>query len=548
MVGAVARAAPAPDAALDEVKAARATFKADAQKKKFRHHWQNLARRFEQVAQKYPKSPRAAEALYAAGELYRELSAFSQEQGDLEAAEGAYRAVLSKWPEHTIADDAALALGKLSCERRKDCGRARVALAAFDDKGDKRGEIKALLKKMGPAVEKAKPAPEPKPEPKPAVAVARPGRVRESANTIASAFARAGMRPGSASSEVGEAEQRDDTSASAVAAPAAAASDDEQPAVSRRAARAAPTAVRRGEATAEEGEGAEVAESAERVVEPTGPLALESLTERLRDVRVGERPVDETAAKLAVRSMAKQMSKDELTLAEQLGLKVKRVIIDAGHGGHDTGAIGKNGTREKDVTLSIALKLQRLLEAQGLEVLLTRDDDTYVKLEDRTRFANRHKGDLFISVHCNSAPTNTLRGVETYTLNTSSNRYSIRLAARENAATERGVGDLQLILADLATKANTSESTRLAEQVQQSMVTSLKPKNPYLKDLGHKEALFFVLLGAKMPAILVETAFLSHGEEEKLLSSGAYQTSVAEAIAGGVGDFLTERSRLAQLQ
>jgi N-acetylmuramoyl-L-alanine amidase len=223
------------------------------------------------------------------------------------------------------------------------------------------------------------------------------------------------------------------------------------------------------------------------------------------------------------------------------------VIIDAGHGGHDTGAIGKGGTLEKEVSLSIALKLSRLLTEAGLEVLLTRDDDTFVKLEDRTRLANQKKGDLFISVHCNSAPTNKLGGVETYTLNTSSDRYNIRLAARENASTERGVSDLQLILADLATKANTEESSRLANRVQRELAMALKDKNPEVKDLGHKEALFFVLLGAKMPAILVETSFLSNPTEERLLSSDAYQTDVADAIAEGVKGFLDERAKVAQV-
>jgi N-acetylmuramoyl-L-alanine amidase len=269
--------------------------------------------------------------------------------------------------------------------------------------------------------------------------------------------------------------------------------------------------------------------------------SIEEIQERLRDVRVGQREVQ------ALKQSAKDSKNAELTLAEQLGLKVKRVIIDAGHGGHDTGAIGKNGTLEKDVALSIALKLAKRLKDEGLEVLLTRDDDTFVPLEGRTRFANQHKGDLFISVHCNSAVSHELRGVETYTLNTSSDRYSIRLAARENASTERGVGDLQLILADLATKANTEESGRLARRVQREMVSGLKGKNPSVRDLGHKEALFFVLLGAKMPAILVETSFLSNPVEEKLLGSDGYQDDAAEAIAEGVRGFLEERSRVAQV-
>jgi N-acetylmuramoyl-L-alanine amidase len=184
----------------------------------------------------------------------------------------------------------------------------------------------------------------------------------------------------------------------------------------------------------------------------------------------------------------------------------------------------------------------------GLEVIMTRDDDTFVKLEDRTRIANKEKGDLFISVHCNAAPSRKLRGIETYTLNISSNRYSMRLAARENASSEKGISDLQYILADLATKANVGESTRLAERVQRGLIHTLSGTHKDIADLGTKEALFFVLLGAKMPAILVETSFISNPEDEQRLASDEYQAEIAGSIAASVGDFLEERSKLAQLE
>jgi N-acetylmuramoyl-L-alanine amidase len=298
----------------------------------------------------------------------------------------------------------------------------------------------------------------------------------------------------------------------------------------------------------DDGEGGEPDEGGDAVLEKAEESPIASLQERLRDVRVGAAPgaPDAAEAKSRLKMLATGQKDAELSLAQQLGLKVKRVVVDAGHGGHDTGAIGKNGTREKDVSLSIAKKLAEKLEAMGLEVVLTRDDDTFVKLEDRTRIANREKGDLFISVHCNAAPSPKLHGIETYTLNTSSNRYAIRLAARENATTERGVGDLQYILADLATKANTGESTRLADRVQQTLVRNLSASYKNVKNLGRKEALFFVLLGARMPAVLVETSFLSNEEEEARLADDAYQQAIADSIAEAVDAFLEERNRLAQ--
>ncbi|MFN7135806.1 MAG: N-acetylmuramoyl-L-alanine amidase, partial [Myxococcales bacterium] len=235
-----------------------------------------------------------------------------------------------------------------------------------------------------------------------------------------------------------------------------------------------------------------------------------------------------------------------IPLSVQAGLKVKRVVIDPGHGGHDTGAIGPTGVKEKDATLGIALKLKAQLERQGLEVFLTREDDRFVALEDRARFANKRRGDLFLSIHCNAHASPKMRGIETYTLNVTADKYAIRLAARENASTERTVSDLQFILADLATKANTSESRRLAKAVQASLVSAHAQEKARPRDLGVKQALFYVLLGAKMPAVLVETAFLSNPTDEQRLGQDEYQQRLAEAIAQGVAKFVGDRSELAQ--
>lgn len=240
-----------------------------------------------------------------------------------------------------------------------------------------------------------------------------------------------------------------------------------------------------------------------------------------------------------------QASKNEIPLSVQAGLKVKRIIIDAGHGGHDTGAIGKAGTREKDVVLSIALKLQARLQEAGYDAFLTRSDDTFVPLEERARFANRNKGDLFISIHCNASPNRNLRGVETYTLNVASDRYAMRLAAFENQTSERAVSDLQLVLADLAKKANTGESTQFARSIHPMLVSALKDGNKPARDLGLKQALFYVLLGVQMPSVLVETGFISNLQEEKLLAKATTQQTLANALAKGIIRFITERDALA---
>jgi len=246
------------------------------------------------------------------------------------------------------------------------------------------------------------------------------------------------------------------------------------------------------------------------------------------------------------REMRAAARKAPASVAAQLGLKMRRVVIDPGHGGRDTGAVGPHGVREKDVALSIARTLAERLRALGFAVVLTRKGDTYVSLDERTRIANEAHADLFLSIHCNAARSRTLSGVETWTLNVASDRYATRLATFENADAERTVSDLRLILADLATRANASDARDLAQAVQGSLVRNLRSRVGRVGDHGVKHALFYVLLGAHMPAILVETGFISNSVEEARLRGRKYQVETAEAIARGVKEFVDGRQRLAR--
>ena len=239
-----------------------------------------------------------------------------------------------------------------------------------------------------------------------------------------------------------------------------------------------------------------------------------------------------------------------VSISQQMGLAVRRVVIDAGHGGSDTGAIGPSGVKEKDITLAIARKVRDRLQQQlpDVEIVMTRDEDKTMQLSDRTDIANGSRADLFISIHANAHPSRKVRGVETYYLNITHDRYAMRLANRENSALEdagkkqeKSISDLQFILADLAMKSNVDDSIRLGRQVQRSVVNELKQNYKSVHDLGLKHALFYVLMGARMPAILVETSFLSNRVEEKRLKDKKYQKRVADGIVRGVKSFLAER-------
>ncbi|MFZ9888108.1 MAG: N-acetylmuramoyl-L-alanine amidase family protein [Myxococcota bacterium] len=232
-------------------------------------------------------------------------------------------------------------------------------------------------------------------------------------------------------------------------------------------------------------------------------------------------------------------------LAQQIGLRVKRVVIDPGHGGKDTGAVGKKGTREKDVALQIAKQVRAKLRERlpDIEVLMTRETDAFVALEERTRIANDASADLFISIHANANPSRKVSGVETYYLNITHDRYAIRLAARENthSGDDKRISDLQFILADLAMKSNVDESIRLGTEVQKSLIGRLRQNYGAVHDHGLKHALFYVLMGARMPAILVETSFISNRTEEERLRSTKYREAVADGIVLGVERFVEAR-------
>jgi N-acetylmuramoyl-L-alanine amidase len=225
--------------------------------------------------------------------------------------------------------------------------------------------------------------------------------------------------------------------------------------------------------------------------------------------------------------------------------KVRTVVIDAGHGGKDPGAIGPRGLKEKDVTLQVSKKLGKLLEKKHkLKVVYTRGKDKFVSLNQRTHIANSNKADLFISVHVNASRKRSAKGIETYFLNWTNDREAIKVAARENKISIKKMKKVQdstqFILQDLARKNKNEESMRFAHSVQNSMVSTLKQDYSRIDNLGVKYALFYVLVGAEMPSILVETSFISNRIEEKRLSTEAYKNKLAEAIAKGVNAYITQ--------
>ncbi|MBF0505969.1 MAG: N-acetylmuramoyl-L-alanine amidase [Nitrospirae bacterium] len=223
----------------------------------------------------------------------------------------------------------------------------------------------------------------------------------------------------------------------------------------------------------------------------------------------------------------------------------RKIVIDAGHGGHDSGAVGPTGLREKDVVLDIALRMRSIINSQYpiYKVILTRDSDVFVPLPERAKIANKNDADFFLSVHANASPNRKARGIETYLLNWTNDEEALRVAARENAISVKRMKQVQselgVILASLDRDRKRDGSLNLAGNIQRSLIGEIKPQYPKVADLGVKQALFYVLVDAQMPSALAEVSFISNPEEEKLLSDGAYRQKIAASLVDGINAYFS---------
>lgn len=450
----------------------------------YRHNWLSAIERFEKAGEALAPSRDGAIAFMRGAKASEEVSRISKRPEDARKAIALYVMAADRSPSESLVDDALLEAAALELNRFGDTEAARAHLERAIAFGD---DMKSEARQLLATLPKPKAAPKKTAAP---VLVAKKAPVAAPVPVVAK-------------------HQHDDVAAGEPVSPDVLVE-----------------ATFGHEADLENGDG--LAELMQHV---------DKITEAL----------DRKSAEDNVKELKREALSGDWSISEQLGAKVRRIVLDAGHGGHDSGAIGPTGVQEKVVTLQIAKRLAKVLRARGYEVVLTREDDTFLALEERTKLANDARGDLFISIHANAHDSGKQRGIETYALNVASDRFAMRLAARENASTERSVGDLQFLLADLAARANTADSDRLASFVQEKLVQTVKEKHGPVPDRGVKHALFYVLLGARMPAILVETAFVSNKQEEKWLASGVFQQNVAVALADGVDGFVSRRSQLASV-
>ncbi len=257
-------------------------------------------------------------------------------------------------------------------------------------------------------------------------------------------------------------------------------------------------------------------------------------------------PVPPAPAKLSgVIAAAKRDSTGDRSLVRVLGLKLGRVVIDAGHGGHDTGTIGPDGLTEKDLVLDVALRLGKLITQQlGAEVVYTRSGDVFIPLEQRTKIANTEKADLFISIHANSSPEPSASGVETFYFNLTSDKIGLDLATRENATSVSSISDLNDLLHKAVLENKLEESREFAQKVQTALWTTSLKMNTRSRDRGVRHAPFVVLIGATMPSILAEIGFVSNPHDERFLQRNDQRQKIAEALLKGISQYASTLSHV----
>jgi N-acetylmuramoyl-L-alanine amidase len=550
-----ARAVPAPVAQARKIetgKSALEKLRTDPRRRRYRDGWEAVLRLFEGAVKVAPGGPRAAEAAAAAARVRVELWEVSRSPADARAAIAALRKVDDDYPGPAGAQAlaAALSLATRTHETRDRAAVARRLAEKYPQEaravaGPAAAPQAAAVRATAPVDKAAAPAVAQIPlevddDDAPEVDRHAADAIEE---IVEAAKARASARAAGGGAEPGT---------GARAGAAAKAEAGTRLAANAEAGAKADGGVAEGSAgKARSGSGDEAEDDGEEPPEEEAPVNPPSRsTPIVRAVKSAvaalTEPDDEPASAAKAREMRSTALLAGTPLAAQLGLKIRRVVVDAGHGGKDTGAIGPNGTREKDVALAIARRVAARLKKLGFHVVMTRDRDVFVPLDERTRIANESRADLFVSIHCNAARRRQLHGIETWTLNVSSDRYATRLAAFENAEADRTVSDLRLILADLATKANAGDARDLAQSVQSSLVRTLRSRVGPVRDHGVKQALFYVLLGTHMPSVLVETGFISNPAEEARLRSARFQDGTAEAVARGVKDFVESRLRIAR--
>jgi N-acetylmuramoyl-L-alanine amidase len=530
-----------PALLLKEADQCRKSLYGSAKKRKYRHNWSNCIRQYEKIYNRYPKSDEAPWALYHSASLFTWLYTYSGKSQDLDQALLLYRRLTDEYEDHRLSDDAQYKIGEIFYKYKKDPTHAYVEFLKVDIKypsGDMRPKAKKMLDQL-------------------AAVLSEKDNDRDRAGETGTSIAVKDIRHWSTPNYTRVVIDLDGPvkykhhllkADPDLRKPRRLYLDLENSHVTAQIETPVPIKdgllqrARAGQYTKDTVRVVLDAESIEdyKVFHLYDPFRIVLDVQRAEKMAAGDEPKlapEKRPVRKGVRRA--EAPEDSMSLARQLGLNVKRIVIDPGHGGKDPGCNSSGGVKEKNIVLGIARILKKMIEKEiGCEVFLTRNGDVFLPLERRTAIANMQKADLFISLHVNAHRNRKISGLETYFLNMATDERSVMVAARENATSEKNISDLQTILNDLMLNTKITESSRLAHDVQEGMVSRVRKKYTRARDLGVKQAPFYVLIGAQMPAVLVETGFLTNRTERKRLLSKQYQENVAEGICSGIKTYI----------
>jgi len=552
-----------------------ADLRKSSKKIKYRSYWMDCVRTFELVEKKYPKSPSAGDACFDRAGIFQDLYHFNKYSKDLDESIRLNGKCQSAYPQHSRAPEAFYHIIELSLDNKKDAALASETFSKLSASyPDSSWTAKARSRFASPARKKRKQEQEFRKMPAPVIAAAGKRQPTAVVQKIrywsGGAYTRIVIEQNKEVKFTAQELKRPDRLVFDLQNTRLHPSVDKDPLTVNdgilkqvRASQYAPDIVRVVLDLASiksyaafplhepdrlvidvTGEGGRTTEPAALSSDPSSPKATES-TETGTGIKTEPKT---TLPPLAKAPEIKNNEGEKLSLSRQLGLKIKTIAIDAGHGGHDPGALGKSGLKEKTITLDIAKRLAALVkERLGCTVVMTRDKDVFIPLEQRPFIAKSKGADLFVSVHVNANRKKKARGIETYIQSlTASDREAMATAARENSMSTKKLSELKSeldrIFADLAKDDKLEESLQLAHAVQTSLVDTMKPVQKTVVNLGVKRAFFYVLINTEMPSILAEVGFISNPEEEKMLRKDSYRQQIAEALYQGVKKYVEARS------
>ena len=541
-----------PDILLKRADSCRKALYASAAKKKYRHHWLKCISRYKTIYSRYPASEAAVWALYHSARLYTGLYVHSGRQSDLDESLRFFRLLVKKYPRHRLADDAQYLIGRIYDRYRKNPAQAYVEFLKVEVKfpsGDMVSRARKRLQALALTIRKNEERNHRKPRPR---SKPKPVAVKDIRHWSTPNYTRVVIDLESPVTYTYHLLRPDPD----IKKPRRLYLDLKNAHVTRQI--ESPVVIKDG--LLRLARAGQYSKNTVRVVldmESIGGYDVFRLHDPFRivvDVRRHKKRAFKGSPQVtgkkrhAGRGIKRTNAPDrKVSLARQLGLNVRRIVIDPGHGGKDPGCHGRGGIKEKDIVLSLAKILARKIRKElGCEVFLTRTRDVFLPLEKRTAIANIKKADLFISIHVNAHKCHKISGIETYFLNMATDERSVMVAARENATSEKNISDLQTILNDLMLNTKIHESSRLAYDVQNAIVSQVGRRYKRPRNLGVKQAPFYVLIGADMPAILVETGFLTNPVDRKRLRSGTYRDCIAEGICKGIKQYMASIDQVYQ--